>query len=143
MKRAIVNSAFLLVTAAAVAAGHASAVRMPLWIAALSPISSANASTEASKLGDLSKFRVIVVDTSKLVDANDLAGAKKRIKDLETSWDEAEAGLKPRAAADWHKLDKSIDDALAALRESSPSQTRCKKTLTDLLAMMDRMSGKV
>ncbi|MCO4876123.1 hypothetical protein VOI32_09890 [Paraburkholderia caribensis] len=144
MKRVIVNSAFLLVTATAVAASHASAaVRMPPWIAALSPISSANAATEASKLGDLSKFRVIVVDTSKLVDANDLAGAEKRIKDLETSWDEAEAGLKPRAAADWHKLDKSIDDALAALRESSPSQARCKKTLTDLLAMMDRMSGKV
>ncbi|WP_318248451.1 hypothetical protein [Paraburkholderia sp. XV] len=97
----------------------------------------------SGSLIEVQKFRVIVVDTSKLVDANDLAGAKKRIKDLETSWDEAEAGLKPRAAADWHKLDKSIDDALTALRESSPSQARCKKTLTDLLAMMDRMSGKV
>jgi septal ring factor EnvC (AmiA/AmiB activator) len=137
MKRAIVNSALLLITATAVAASHTSDVHAPLWVAALSPISSANAATEASKLGDLSKFRVIVVD------ANDLAGAKKRIKDLETSWDEAEAGLKPRAAADWHKLDKSIDDALEALRENSPNQVKCKKTLADLLALMDRMSGKV
>ncbi|WP_241018670.1 hypothetical protein [Paraburkholderia sp. Tr-20389] len=115
----------------------------PQWVVQLSPISYANAATEASKLGDLSKFRVIVADTSKLVDSNDLAGAKKRIKDLETSWDDAEPALKPRAAADWHKLDKSIDGALEALRESSPNQAKCKQTLSDLLALMDRMSGKI
>jgi hypothetical protein len=106
----------------------------------LSPITSAHAANESSKLGDLSKFRVIAADTSKLVDANDLAGAKKRIKDLETSWDEAEPALKPRAAADWHKLDKSIDTALEALRENAPSQAKCKKALDELLGLMNRMS---
>lgn len=144
MQRVIVNFVLVLATASAVVASHQSTAQVPLWIATLSPISNAHAATAAaSKLGDLSKFRVIVVDTAKLVDANDLAGAKKRIKDLETSWDGAEAGLKPRAASDWHTLDKSIDDALQALRESSPNQARCKKTLSDLLALIDRMSGKV
>jgi len=93
----------------------------------------------ASKLGDLSAFQNIALDVQKLVTQNSLAAAKTRIKDLEISWDEAEAGLKPRSASDWHTLDDAIDHALSALRADTPDQAECQKTMNALLQTFDAL----
>ena len=122
-----------LIVASLLTAGHF----MPF-----SPMVETAVAANAPKLGVLSPFRSIVVDTIALVDKGNLPAAKARIKDLETTWDEAEAGLKPRAAGDWHTVDKAIDRALKELRAGSPNAVAAKQSLTELLALIDGMSTK-
>ncbi|WP_432968324.1 COG4705 family protein [Dactylosporangium sp. CA-233914] len=94
-----------------------------------------------TKLGNLSKFAVIVSDVQAKVTQSDLAGAKTRVKDLEVAWDDAEAGLKPRDATKWHQIDDQIDAVLTALRASSPAQADCASAVGSLLNTLNKFDG--
>ena len=90
-------------------------------------------------LGDLSTFRATAVDTLRIVNTGDFGAAKKRIKDLESSWDQAEPKLKPLAPQKWETVDVAIDRALKEVRAWSATQAGSREALQALISTIDSM----
>ncbi len=91
---------------------------------------------KVSPLGDMSVFIKITQDTRDLVVANDLAGAKTRVADLEYEWDNAQSRLKPMNGAKWTEVDNAIDKVLRELRAVNPTVEGSKSALDALLVVL-------
>ena len=109
-----------------------------LKAAGASAVSAAPTPASTASLGDLKLMRGIVDDTLKVVQKGDVASAKIRIKDLEATWDNARADLKPKNPGAWDALDKSIDAVLKQLRSDKPDVKASADALTALLAQFDK-----
>jgi uncharacterized membrane-anchored protein len=94
-----------------------------------------------TRLGNLTQFAAIIGDVQNRVANKDLAGGRARVKDLEVSWDDAEAGLKPRDPGKWHQLDDEIDAVLTSLRAGNPSQADCTAKLKTLMDTVNHLDG--
>lgn len=90
------------------------------------------AASVSAGLGDLSAFTTIVTDVQAIAATGDMAAAKKRIKDLETAWDDQAATLRALDGNAWGTIDDAADAALAALRASAPDAAEVDTTLAAL-----------
>ena len=84
----------------------------------------------------IAKFRAIAQDTLAKLQTGDQSGARARIKDLETAWDDDQSTLQPLDQNAWRALDGEIDRALRALRASNPNPATEQQTLSELLTAL-------
>jgi uncharacterized membrane-anchored protein len=85
---------------------------------------------------DAASLRTVAQDTLTKVRADDQSGARSRVTDLETIWDEAQPRLQPMDDTTWTAIDGRIDIVLTAVRETNPDPTTEKQALNELLTAL-------
>jgi uncharacterized membrane-anchored protein len=100
-------------------------------------IISQNVSSQATLGGQLSGFIKIENDMLSDVNSNNFSSAKTSADDLEHQWDTSEAKLRKIDGTTWTKIDGTIDVVLAAVRSSSPDESKSKTALTNSLNIIN------
>ncbi len=104
-----------------------------------SPLNQAQATQHVARnfpADSVANYKSITQDTLAMVQSGDQSGAKSRITDLETAWDDDQATLQPKDCRAWTYVDQQIDPVLSAVRDSSPNQPTEEKTLNSLLTTL-------
>ena len=90
----------------------------------------------AAGLGDTTAFTAIIADVQALAEKGDFEGAKTRIKDFETAWDDKASALRAMDATTWGTVDAASDAALDAVRAATPDAAAIKASLAALQASL-------
>ena len=106
-------------------------------VRAASGTSSGASTPGQGALGDLSGLRVIALDTLRIVQAGDFSAARKRMDELETTWNSAAPKLKRLAPEKWKKVDAAIDRAERELRFWRARRTDSVQALQELVGTID------
>jgi hypothetical protein len=61
-----------------------------------------------------------------------------KLTDLETAWDDQEKNLRPKDESTWTALDKTLDQAISALRSSHKNLEKGKAALEDLIKKLEQ-----
>lgn len=105
-------------------------VAAPAAVAATTPVA-------ADPLGDLSAMKKIISDVETISATGDFVAAEKRVTDFETAWDDAATKLRAMDSNAWGNVDQAADDALSALRASTPVAADVTTTLAALATSLD------
>ena len=86
--------------------------------------------------GQVSSLSDISSGTLSLIQQGDPQGAKARVTDLETAWDDGQEALNAADCQAWAFIDKQIDGVLSAVRSGNPDSAKEEQLIGDLLATL-------
>ncbi|GHJ43416.1 hypothetical protein Cs7R123_07580 [Catellatospora sp. TT07R-123] len=85
---------------------------------------------------EVARFRTIAQDTLNKLGSGDQEGARGRVTDLESAWDDDQSTLQPMDDTAWTFLDGRIDAVLKTVRANSPDRAAEEQALTALLTSL-------
>ena len=106
-----------------------------------------NSSVAADKKAELkpiytaketAEFQTLTKATLEALNAGKTTEVVERLTDLETAWDAKESVLKPKNEKTWVGIDKTLDQAISALRSSKKDPAKGKAALEDLLKKLEQ-----
>ncbi|MGH8802359.1 MAG: histidine kinase, partial [Casimicrobiaceae bacterium] len=72
----------------------------------------------------------------KMTKAGDFAGAHKRMKEFESTWDNHEDSNKKKSYNTWRAIDNQLDFTLDKLAAAKPDQAACEKALDNMISRL-------
>lgn len=90
------------------------------------------AKAETAEFKSLAKKSIAALDAGRNTDM------VAKLTDLETAWDVKEDVLKPKDAALWTLLDKTLDKAISALRSSKTNLPKGRAALEDFMKLLEK-----
>ena len=82
---------------------------------------------------ETAEFKKLTKATIEALDAGKKEVMIAKLTDLETAWDAKDDKLKPKDAATWMLIDKTLDKAISSLHSSKTDLPKGKAALEDLL----------
>ena len=84
------------------------------------------------------EFQTLTKATLEALSAGKTTEVVEKLTDLETAWDAKEKVLKPKNEKIWVVIDKTLDQAISALRSSKKDPAKGKAALEDLLKKLEQ-----
>ncbi len=94
-------------------------------------------SGKPAPLGDLSSFTTIAQAILDSINKGDWAGANSHVNDLEYTWDNAQARLKPMNGTAWNHIDGQLDTVFREVRAVHPNAQTAAPALQSLISILN------
>ena len=134
MKKNLITSSILMATlfggfGMVAVNSHAADSQIAVEAAAITPVYTA---------AETKEFIALAKATLTALAAGNKTEMVAKLTDLETAWDDQEKVLRPKNESTWTLLDKTLDQAISALRSSHVNLPKGKAALENLLKKMEQ-----